>query len=512
MSVAAAKRPANPEDRSSFHTKAVKHPLLDYHLVEDSAQATYVTSFRPDKHWVLDEHRILGKATLVGTAYLEMAGAAFENYTQSSHFEMQEIYLLHPLTVEENEQKEVHTLLKRQGDAYEFSIRSRSNSKVGEWQEHTRGTIATLSEPSAEGKASPTHYDLQKIKARCRQPEIIRTPAEQAEVYFIKFGPRWNITGHIYWGENEGLACLELPEAFVADLQSYLLHPALLDMATGFLLAQAEGAYLPFSYKRLCRKAPLPRKLYSYSRYSENSRPNQEILQFDIVLLDEQGNILVEIDEYTVRRVTVDPEKQVGGMPAPATGRANPAYSTSAPGLPLNASGDQIQSHLLKYGLSSAEGIAVFNRILAATDAQVLVSTRDLLARQREFASSYLISLLEQNNPARQTYQRPELSKPYVAPRNETEQILVSIYQDLLGIGQIGIEDDFWELGGHSLLATQVIARLRQAFGLALPLQALFEEPTVAGLAAYIETMQQVVHSGQAEPHTDIDELEEGAL
>lgn len=484
MSVA-AKRTTN--------TQAVRHPLFDQRLSEDPAQATYVTCLHPDKDWVVNEHRVMGRATLPGIAYLEMARAAFENHARSSSFDMQDVYLLHPLTVEENEEKDVHTLLNQQGDAYEFSIISRNNSD--EWQEHARGIIATL--PSADGEQSPARYDLEKIKARCRQPEILRTPDEQA--YFITFGPRWNrLSGQIWWGENEGLACLELPEELAEDLRSYPLHPALLDMATGFFLARTEGAYLPFSYKRLRGNMPLPRRLYSHSRYLQNSR--HEILQCDVVLLDEQGNVLVEIEGYTVVRVEIDQ----GGAAAKPSAFVTPA---SALGRPVHD--DPIQANLLKYGMSPSEGVDVFQCILASTEAQVLVSTRDLVERRREFTSAHLTSLLEQNRPEKQTYQRPELDKPYVAPRTETEQILVGIYQDLLGIGQVGIDDDFWELGGHSLLATQVIARLRNAFDLALPLQALFEEPTVAGLTAYIETLQA---QGRQPENASDDELEEGVL
>jgi amino acid adenylation domain-containing protein/thioester reductase-like protein len=72
----------------------------------------------------------------------------------------------------------------------------------------------------------------------------------------------------------------------------------------------------------------------------------------------------------------------------------------------------------------------------------------------------------------------------YVAPRNETEERMVAVWQALLEQPRIGVEDNFFDLGGHSLLATKLIFRLREAFGVELPLQALFEgDPTVAHLA-----------------------------
>ena len=86
---------------------------------------------------------------------------------------------------------------------------------------------------------------------------------------------------------------------------------------------------------------------------------------------------------------------------------------------------------------------------------------------------------------------RPELERPYVAPRDATEEIVAAIWIELLGVTQVGVHDNFFELGGHSLLATRVISKVREAFGSEVPLRALFEEPTVAGLAQRIEDAQR---------------------
>ncbi|MEW5930904.1 MAG: amino acid adenylation domain-containing protein, partial [Gemmatimonadota bacterium] len=78
----------------------------------------------------------------------------------------------------------------------------------------------------------------------------------------------------------------------------------------------------------------------------------------------------------------------------------------------------------------------------------------------------------------------------YTAPRTPAEEVLAEIWAEVLKTERVGALDNFFELGGHSLLATQVISRLRDAFGVEVPLKALFEAPTVAGLAGRIEALR----------------------
>ncbi|HBZ82358.1 non-ribosomal peptide synthase/polyketide synthase [Brevibacillus parabrevis] len=79
----------------------------------------------------------------------------------------------------------------------------------------------------------------------------------------------------------------------------------------------------------------------------------------------------------------------------------------------------------------------------------------------------------------------------YVAPRTPTEEMVANIWAQLLSVEKIGVHDDFFERGGHSLLATQAISRLRQAFGVELPLRMLFDHPTTAAISTQIASLLQ---------------------
>ncbi len=97
----------------------------------------------------------------------------------------------------------------------------------------------------------------------------------------------------------------------------------------------------------------------------------------------------------------------------------------------------------------------------------------------------------------------------YIAPRTPIEELIATVWSDLLGVTPVGISDNFFELGGHSLLATQVASRLREALHVEVSLRMLFESPTVAQLAAVVEEGQKpgLVLLPPIEPADSSDEL-----
>lgn len=93
-----------------------------------------------------------------------------------------------------------------------------------------------------------------------------------------------------------------------------------------------------------------------------------------------------------------------------------------------------------------------------------------------------------------------DVDQAYVAPRTVTEEVLASIWSNVLGLPKVGVHQNFFKLGGHSLLAMQVISSLRGTFRVELPLRCIFDAPTVAQLAEVVDKARPAGHGGSLRP------------
>ncbi|MCY1047782.1 amino acid adenylation domain-containing protein [Corallococcus sp. bb12-1] len=144
---------------------------------------------------------------------------------------------------------------------------------------------------------------------------------------------------------------------------------------------------------------------------------------------------------------------------------------------------ETLEPHTL--ALTMAEGVAAFRRVLAGDTRRWVVSTGDLAARIATWRAPAKAAAGGTSTAG--AHARPELGTGYMAPQSPLETQLVALWQELLGVSPVGIHDGFFELGGHSLLGTQLLSRVRETWRVELPIRALFETPTVAGLARALE-------------------------
>ncbi|MGE0127971.1 MAG: SDR family NAD(P)-dependent oxidoreductase [Blastocatellales bacterium] len=471
----------------------IGHPLLARCIEETPERETYSTQFSVATHWVLDDHRIVRQPIIPGTTYLEMIRAALERRANGRTVELRDVFFLSALPVREDETREVRAVIEKNGDEFDFRVLSKMPSGGDEtWMEFVIGK-ARLMEPEP-----PKRHDIKALIEKCNVSEVIIAD-DNPIVTYEDLGPRWQSIKHVFIGHNELVALLELPEAFAADVETYKLHPALLDRAnfTAKVFLAAEGVHLPMSYRGLRIKQPLPSKVYAYAKYKPNDDPLFETITFDVVLMNEDGVELVGVDEFSQKRVREVAEsikaigsQAIGGQEARRQIGASRRKAESA-GANKTAGNDG--QEILSEGMSPREGVEAFSRILAHNTApQVVVSHNDLLAaiqQSQAVREMRLTEDVEKLEAARPKHARPDVQTAYAAPRNELEQTLAAIWQETLGIEQVGVRDNFFELGGDSVVGIQMIARFKRA-GYQLSPQQLFQNQTIAELAASLDTAQ----------------------
>ena len=447
----------------------VAQPVLSEATFDREGRRMY-TATLSTRDWLLDQHRTkAGQAILPGTAYLELAAEAMAAEGIDG-FEIRDLTFFRALDVAEESPRNIRLRLISSDEGYGFDVRSSVTA---------RGRTGYVL--NAQGRLIPqapaaTTIDVAAIAARCGAPETGEgLPSPQEE--HLNFGPRWRVIRSRAIGQGEGIAHLALPPAFAAEVGPWPLHPALMDLATGWAMGLIAGyrpshLWVPVSYARLRMHATLPADVVSWVRNAGPNRAEGPVARFDITLADASGRVCVEIEGFTIRRL----EGAFAMTPPPAS----EIEYDDTPARALSPAEERLAQNLA-LGIRAEEGPQAFARALATGLPQVIVSSLDLPALIRQ------VQAVEEARPDGAAFARPDLDSAYVEPRNDIERTLAGFWSDLLGVAQIGVMDDFFALGGHSLIAVRLFAMVKKAFRTDFPISILFEAPTIAACAALIE-------------------------
>ena len=431
-------------------------------------------------HWLLDGHRTAaGQALLPGTGIVELAAEAMAAQGENAAFELRDLLFFRPLDVPETLPRDIRVTLTRNDEGYGFTLHSGVpvQGRTG-WQLHAQARLLPLA--GAAGRIDPA-----AIAARCGVAETgigLRSPQEA----HLAFGPRWRVLSSRSLGDGEGLAHLALPEAFREADRAWLMHPALLDLATGWAMGLIAGyrpdhLWVPVSYGAVRVHGALPPDLVSWVRNAADNRADQATARFDITLAAPDGRVVAEVEGFSIRRMD-------GAL----------SFTPDLRGLEFDEGPTRVTSpaedrllHTFSLGIKPGEGAPAFARAVTTGGPQIIVSSLDLPA---------LIARTAEAEAARaegQGFERPDLDTAFVAPRNDVERTLTGFWQELLGVAQVGVEDSFFDLGGHSLIAVRLFAMVKKAYRVDFPISILFEAPTIAACAALI-TSQLPAQTGEA--------------
>ena len=428
--------------------------------------------------WIVNEHRMAdGTAVLPGTGYVELALQSHLAAGGALPVEVSDLMFLRPLDVDPAQPKAVETRLARGSEGMRFETRSacQVNGRDG----------LVLNAQAAIGPApeAPAPLDLVALADRCAAPSahMADTGFTSPQEAHLAFGPRWRVVTQAHIGAGEGFARLTLPQAHRDDLGGgMVLHPALLDLATGWAMELIDGyapdhLWVPVYYGRIRAYRPMPADIFSWVRLHADADGAAGAAGFDVVICDTDGAVVAEITDFQMQRL--NGQAALGGTQVTEVDDVLFEDAPVARGL---SDAEKQMQRMVALGITPQEGVDALRRALARPEAQIALSPLPL---------DHLIALAQpqQAPDSAQSFERPELASDYAAPTTGTETQLAALWEKLLGVDRIGINDSFFDLGGHSLLAVRLFAAVKRAFGIQLPISVLFEAPTIATCAALID-------------------------
>ncbi|HVQ92032.1 MAG TPA: SDR family NAD(P)-dependent oxidoreductase [Mycobacteriales bacterium] len=455
----------------------VDHPVLSSRQETGSGLPAYRGTVSAATHWLLDEHRIAGTPVVPGTGHLEVLRAAVAATlppVPGRVLELRDVLFLQPMSVPDGGSAEIRVQPRpAAGDGLVVELTSTAG-----------GVTSTHARAGADlvDAGPPAPFDLAAVRARTRPVDSAAGFGRGGRVSMLTFGPRWAGLREAYAGDGEELALIQAPDEVAAELDRWWLHPALLDVATSFGRGRGTGSYLPFGYGRLLVRAPLPAHFWSHLRYRDGG---EEAISADLTLVDEAGRVLVEVEDFVLRRVdaaavggSVGAAAEPAAQPAAAQLAAQPAGGSGRQGEPAGP-GD----------ISPADGADAFRRMLA-TDLgpHVLVTARSL-AEIVSGVRRLTAHTVEEGLPAPRVGAGAAAGSAGV-PQTELEATIARIWAEVLGFDRVDVDDSFFDLGGNSLVAVQLIAQIRKAVGVRLSMRALFDTPTVGSMAKQIEQLR----------------------
>jgi acyl carrier protein len=415
-------------------------------------------TLRPDQ-WVLDEHRVDGVAVLPGTAMAELLLAGARAVRGDGPLALRDVVFVAPLAVPDGAAVDVEVTATPAPDG-EHGLVLRAARAGG----HDVHAVAT-----ATPAGGAREHDLAVLAAAApeRTEPGGRVPFEEP---WLAFGPRWASVHAVARGPAVRLAELVAPPAAADELADFTVHPALLDAATAFGGGGVPtgGRFLPAGYDRLTVHGPLPPRLHAVLRPGPEDADERRA---DVVLCDPDGREVVRVDGFRLRRVAPAPSASASG--------AGPAAGT--PPQP---------------GIRPAEGAEALRRVLAARlGPHVIVSAVPLHAMSSGLRPAAVHPQARTGDgpvraagpvapePAPEPRHGPA---PSGSPRSEVESRVAALWSEVLGVDDIGVDDDYFELGGNSMAGVQLLWRVGEELGVTLTMRQLFDAPTVAGMAGAV--------------------------
>jgi acyl transferase domain-containing protein/acyl carrier protein len=401
------------------------------------------SDYDPAGSWEFTEHVVAGTPVLPGTSLLDLIVRAVRTagvVPASEALELRDTVFLSPVVGDGP--VEVNVLLTALAEGYRTRVRSRRPG-ASAWTDHAQGTVVGI--PDQPGAL----------------PEDVRDGLPPSPFgglgEWIRFGERWETVTDFRSSGDERLARLVLPEKFADDLATHVLHPALLDVATGVSTDVRPGkSYVPFLYRRMRVFGSLSGDLTVHTRPIEPADGAAGVRPTAVDIYDtETETMLVQVEGFAVREVN---EAWASGQPTISAAPPEPGLVDPDTGARLIR--QLLAGHLPAVVLVSAPNapaIPGFDQVASPVTTTAPVAAPDVAAQ------------------------------PEPVPATDTADaatVLRELWSKALGIGDIKDDDDFFDLGGSSLTAVALTSHIRDHFGVELSAGVMFELSTIRAMVA----------------------------
>ncbi|MEQ9002529.1 MAG: SDR family oxidoreductase, partial [Pseudomonadales bacterium] len=307
--------PEQPLDVEARHGTEVAliGTTFDAHLVlrESTKHVHLLSGTLSSTHdWMVDEHRLAtGEALLPGTGYAELIRAALQEIGVVEPWKLRNLSFLAPLFVPDGAPRQIRIRLEGNAALWQVAVYAQAAHPDGpdRWAQCASARVDT------RDVSEPAGFDADSVRQRCTAAHekaggsgALRTRQEN----HLRFGPRWQTLRQVDLGAGEAIAQLALPATQAADLTAHPLHPALLDIATGYAMDLIPGysdqggtsLWAPLSYSELVFYRPLVADLQSWVRLADSPAGEHGTAAFDVTIADTAGNVLVQVRQLTLRR------------------------------------------------------------------------------------------------------------------------------------------------------------------------------------------------------------------
>jgi acyl transferase domain-containing protein/acyl carrier protein len=268
------------------------HPLLG--VQSETVRPAWVSDFNHYPLSYLDDHRVDRHVIFPAAGYVEMAIAAAHELNGKRPCVIDDIAIHKAMLLPPDARPTVQLATGER--ASEFEIFSRTRGADSPWERHVTGKFFAL-----EGAAPPRAYPIEQIKARCPFEVPHAETYRQFAARGLHYGPAFMGIKHLWVGEDEAIARIEVDEDLIPDITKYHAHPGVSDSAfqvvMGALWRDAmlgrlfEGLFLPVRIAKVVSRAPLPRAFWAYARVVRKSARR---MTGDIFMLDDRGAPLLE--------------------------------------------------------------------------------------------------------------------------------------------------------------------------------------------------------------------------